>query len=135
MEGLGHVYGFLTESGVRDEEDLVGVYLPFQQLELTDQFVVDLEPARSVENHDVAAVLFGFFPSRARNGRDVLVLADGVAVGQGVELGAEAEDAVREAARIEALRRSKNSELEARRNGQASTASDAASGSGHTEAA
>ena len=47
------LHGFLARHGVRHEQDLVGLHPGLDLPELVHERLVDLEPARGIEDHDL----------------------------------------------------------------------------------
>jgi len=59
VEFRGHIDGILPGHGVRDEEDLGGMDLPFDLLQFRHHLFVDMEPSRRIDKNNFIAEPFG----------------------------------------------------------------------------
>ena len=53
VEALGHVHGVLSRHGVDDEQDLVRLDVRLDVLQLLHEVLVDVQPSRRIDDHDV----------------------------------------------------------------------------------
>ena len=61
VKGAGGVHRVLTDHGVHDQQDFVGVDRCLDVAQLVHQLLIHMEPTGRVQEHQVVAVLLGVF--------------------------------------------------------------------------